>query len=188
VPVAVTCIPSYLEGWGQEDWGSRPAQATSFWDPISKIIRAKWTGGMAQSSRVPTLYEALSSNPSPTKKKKKTQTKRNPAGECLWQLNSEKVLSFNKWMNRYFYTKEYYNYLDDSQGNYAEREKPVPKGYNTAWFHVYRSLEMTKLELWRTDQCWSGVRDVEVRDIDKCVIKGQPEGSLWCWNFAVFWQ
>jgi hypothetical protein len=35
-------------------------------------------------------------------------------------------------MKRYFYTKEYYNYLDDSQGNYAEREKPVPKGYNTA--------------------------------------------------------
>jgi hypothetical protein len=31
-----------------EDLISRPAQANSSWDPISKITRDKWTGGVAQ--------------------------------------------------------------------------------------------------------------------------------------------
>jgi hypothetical protein len=38
--------------------------------PISKISRAKWTGDVAQAVEH-CKYKALSSNPSPTKKKKK---------------------------------------------------------------------------------------------------------------------
>jgi hypothetical protein len=41
-----------------------PAQTNSLQDSISKITRVKWTGSMAQ------VVECLSSNPSPTKKKK----------------------------------------------------------------------------------------------------------------------
>jgi hypothetical protein len=38
---------------------------------ISKIIRAKWAGGMSQVvEHLPTKCEALSSNPNTTKKKK----------------------------------------------------------------------------------------------------------------------
>jgi starvation-inducible outer membrane lipoprotein len=47
-------------------------------DPISKITRAKWTGGVAQE--VELLFckcEALSSNPSPIKKEKKQNNNQN---------------------------------------------------------------------------------------------------------------
>jgi hypothetical protein len=47
--VVHACNPSYLGGWHWENCGSRPAQANSSWDPISKITRAKWTGGVAQA-------------------------------------------------------------------------------------------------------------------------------------------
>jgi hypothetical protein len=50
-----------------------PVQETSLRDPISKITRAKWTGGVAQA--VEHLFckcKALSSNPSLTKKSIKT--------------------------------------------------------------------------------------------------------------------
>jgi hypothetical protein len=50
----------------------RPASANRSQDPISKITRAKWTGGMAQEVEN-LLYKckALSSNPIPPKEKKK---------------------------------------------------------------------------------------------------------------------
>jgi hypothetical protein len=69
--VAHTYNPSYLGGGSQEDCGSRPVQASSLQDPISKITRVKWTGGMVQVVEEHLLcnHEALSSNPSPTKKK-----------------------------------------------------------------------------------------------------------------------
>jgi hypothetical protein len=46
--------------------------ASSSQDPISKITRAKWTGGVTQAVEC-LLYKckALSSNPCPIKKKKK---------------------------------------------------------------------------------------------------------------------
>jgi hypothetical protein len=47
-PVAYAYNPSYLGDWELENWGSRPAQESSLQDPISKIITAKWTGGVAQ--------------------------------------------------------------------------------------------------------------------------------------------
>jgi hypothetical protein len=47
VPIAHACNPRYLVDWDQEDCGSRPAQANSSWDSISKITRAKWMGGAA---------------------------------------------------------------------------------------------------------------------------------------------
>jgi hypothetical protein len=74
VLVAHTCNPSHLGECNPEDRGSRPAQANISQDPISKVTRAKWTGGMAQAAEcLLCKYEALSlsSNPSPTKKKKK---------------------------------------------------------------------------------------------------------------------
>jgi hypothetical protein len=39
--VAHVCNPSYLGGWGQEDKGSRPAQANGLRDPTSKTVRVK---------------------------------------------------------------------------------------------------------------------------------------------------
>jgi hypothetical protein len=60
-----------LGGWDWEDHSSRPAQANSWQDPISKITRGKWTGGVAQP---------LTLNPvPPTKKKKKKLTLMNPS-------------------------------------------------------------------------------------------------------------
>jgi hypothetical protein len=46
----------------------RPAQAKGSQDPIAKITRAKWIGGVTQTGEcVLHELEALSSNPSPTK-------------------------------------------------------------------------------------------------------------------------
>jgi hypothetical protein len=44
-----------LGDWDWENWSSRPAWANSWQDHISKITRAKWTGGMAQAEE-PLLY------------------------------------------------------------------------------------------------------------------------------------
>jgi hypothetical protein len=41
VPVAHTCNPSYSGSTDQEDHGSKPAQANSLRDPISKIPNTK---------------------------------------------------------------------------------------------------------------------------------------------------
>jgi hypothetical protein len=49
VLVAYTCNLSYSGGRDQEDCGSRPAQANSSQDPISKIYNTKMTGGVAQA-------------------------------------------------------------------------------------------------------------------------------------------
>jgi hypothetical protein len=48
VLVSHTCNPCYLGGGDREDHGFRLAQASSSRDPISKITRAKWMGGIAQ--------------------------------------------------------------------------------------------------------------------------------------------
>jgi hypothetical protein len=73
VPVAHGYNARYLGSCDGENWVLRPARTNSSWDPISTIARAKWTGGVAQVV-VHTLCmnEALSSNPSPTKKKEKS--------------------------------------------------------------------------------------------------------------------
>jgi hypothetical protein len=46
--MAHTCIPSSSEGRDQEDHGSKPAQAKSLWDPISKIPNIKRACVVAQ--------------------------------------------------------------------------------------------------------------------------------------------
>jgi hypothetical protein len=49
--VAHACNPHYSEGRNQEDHGSRPAQANSLQDPISKIPNTKmgwWSGSMCR--------------------------------------------------------------------------------------------------------------------------------------------
>jgi hypothetical protein len=69
--VAHTCNPSYLWGWDGEGCESGPAWANSSQDPVSKITRTKWTGGVAQV----TECKALSSHISPTKTKTKPATK-----------------------------------------------------------------------------------------------------------------
>jgi hypothetical protein len=66
--VAHACDPSYSGGSDQKDRGLKPAQANSSQDPISKKF---FTKKMVQWLKV----EALSSNPSTTKKKKKTKKK-----------------------------------------------------------------------------------------------------------------
>jgi hypothetical protein len=62
--------PVTLNIW-EADQGLRPAWANSCQHPISKITRAKWTIGVTQAIEC-LLWksEALSSNPSSTKKKK----------------------------------------------------------------------------------------------------------------------
>jgi hypothetical protein len=47
--MAHACNPSYLRGLDGEDHSSWPAQANSPRDPISKITKAKLTGGVAQA-------------------------------------------------------------------------------------------------------------------------------------------
>jgi hypothetical protein len=67
--VAHACHPSYLGGWDQEDWRPKPAWTNSSGDPISKITRAKWAGGVGQVVELLLCKcKALSSNPNPTKK------------------------------------------------------------------------------------------------------------------------
>jgi hypothetical protein len=67
--------PIILATWEAEIWRvavQRPAQANSSGDSISKMTRAEWTGGVAQVVEyLLCTYKALSSNSSPTKKKKK---------------------------------------------------------------------------------------------------------------------
>jgi hypothetical protein len=46
--VAQACNSSYSGARDQEDHGSKPAQANSSPDPISKIPNTKKTGGVAQ--------------------------------------------------------------------------------------------------------------------------------------------
>jgi hypothetical protein len=56
----------------QEDYGSRPAQANSSWDPTCKITKTKWTKGVAQVvGHLLYKRETLSSNPSQIKKEKR---------------------------------------------------------------------------------------------------------------------
>jgi hypothetical protein len=66
-PVAHAYSLSYLGDSDREDLGLRPGQANSLQDPVSQIIREKWTGGVAQA--VESLLcksKVLSSNPVPT--------------------------------------------------------------------------------------------------------------------------
>jgi hypothetical protein len=72
VPVAHTSNPSYSGGRDQEDLSSRPAQANSSRDPISKIPNTKkgcWRAQVVEC--LPSKCEALSSKPHTIKKKKK---------------------------------------------------------------------------------------------------------------------
>jgi hypothetical protein len=68
--VAHTCNLSYLGGWDQADGSLRPTWTNSSQDPISKLTRAKWTGGIANVVQcLLCKHEVLSSKPSPPKKK-----------------------------------------------------------------------------------------------------------------------
>jgi hypothetical protein len=70
--LAHACNPSYSGGRDQEDNCSKLARANSLQDPISKVLNTKRAEGVAQGvERLPTKCEAVSSNPSTTKKKKK---------------------------------------------------------------------------------------------------------------------
>jgi hypothetical protein len=69
-PVVLAYNLSYLGGRDREDHSLKPAQANSLRDPISKITRAKWTGGAAQVvEHLLCKLEDLSSNPITPKKK-----------------------------------------------------------------------------------------------------------------------
>jgi hypothetical protein len=68
-PLAHACNPSCLGGWDQEDPVWRPTWANSSWDPH---LQNNQTRGVAQAVELLLCKcEALSSNPSPTKKKRK---------------------------------------------------------------------------------------------------------------------
>jgi hypothetical protein len=73
--MAHTCDPSYSGDKDQGDHGSKPAQAKSSRDPISKKpVLQKTTGGVVQMvESLLSNHEALSSNPSTAKKKRDTK-------------------------------------------------------------------------------------------------------------------
>jgi hypothetical protein len=90
----------------------RPTQANSLKDFVSKISRAKWTGGVAQAVKH-LLYEsllcknkALSSNPGSRKKKKKERKEINKLGinflnqiKSIYQnLTSNIMINGTDWM------------------------------------------------------------------------------------------
>jgi hypothetical protein len=79
---------SYLGGLDQEDHSSRPAQAKSSQEPISKLSKEKWTGGVAEVIKcLLWKYKTLSLNHSPTKKKKKKKLYDyvNRCWKSIWQ-------------------------------------------------------------------------------------------------------
>jgi hypothetical protein len=78
VVVAHAYNPSYLGGWDQEDYGSRPAQVNSSQDPIFKITRVKWTAGMAQAVECLLCMKSWVQILVPLKKKK------GPLGLAVW--------------------------------------------------------------------------------------------------------
>jgi hypothetical protein len=91
VPVAHVCNPSYSGGRDQEDRGSRPAQANSLQDPISKIPNKTRAGRVAQvRKRLPSMHEALSSNLIPPKRKKKKKDER--PGDLASKMTQEVCL------------------------------------------------------------------------------------------------
>jgi hypothetical protein len=57
-----TCSPSYSGGRDQEDHGSRPIQANSPWDPISKIPNTERTGGGASPEFKPQYHTHTKKN------------------------------------------------------------------------------------------------------------------------------
>jgi hypothetical protein len=81
-----------LATWETEIWRimvKRPSQANSLQDPISKITKTKWTGGVAQSVEcLLCKCRALTSNSSPTRKKKKNKNLKH-----LWGLIELHVLT-----------------------------------------------------------------------------------------------
>jgi hypothetical protein len=88
--VAQTYNPGYLGGRDQEDQSLRPAWANSLRNSISKIIRTKWTGHVPQEVEcLLCKCGALSSNPSPTKKRKKRKL-------CLWVIIEKEKPRYGK--------------------------------------------------------------------------------------------
>jgi hypothetical protein len=69
--VTYACNPSYVGGWIRRiTVQGQPGKIVQKY-PLSKITRAKWTGGVAQAVEHLLCKPAtLSSNPSPSKKKK----------------------------------------------------------------------------------------------------------------------
>jgi hypothetical protein len=67
-PMAPTYNPIYLGNWDWEDLGSRPVPANSSEASISKITRAKWTGGVAQVIEQSPEFKAQS-HPTPPPRK-----------------------------------------------------------------------------------------------------------------------
>jgi hypothetical protein len=91
VLVAHACNPSYSGGRDQEDCGSKPAQANSLQDLISKkLITEK---GLVEWLKVYTL----SSNPRTTKKERKKERKKTKQIDPMDPLNSH--LPTSSWEN-----------------------------------------------------------------------------------------
>jgi hypothetical protein len=103
-PCASAYNPSFLGGRDQEDHSSRPAWANSSGDPISKITRPKWTGGVVQVVVLLCKHKTLSSNLSPSKQKKDRQVRclrqhGKSRNCCRWDLRSH-GLPGGKWRRR----------------------------------------------------------------------------------------
>jgi hypothetical protein len=143
VLVSHACNPSYLGGWDWEDCRSRPAQANSLRDP------AKWTRGTAQA--VECLLskcekcKALSSNPSPTKKKKKDMLRHEKASSHRLR-NSANMMKdlYTEYKELSTFNNKKNNSIKTEQKNWTETS---PK--NTyAWERI--TGEMQILTKWNT--------------------------------------
>jgi hypothetical protein len=74
-------MPIILVAW--EDHSLRSAWASSSQDPIYKITKPKWTGGMAQAiEHLLCKCEDKNLNPSPTKKKQNKKTCKMGKNKC----------------------------------------------------------------------------------------------------------
>jgi hypothetical protein len=95
--VAHACNPNYLGGWDQEDNGSRPALANSSQEPISKITRAKWTGGLTQTVEcLLGKHKALNLNPSSNPQKNNRKRFEPASQQNEWEIQQENYDSKKK--------------------------------------------------------------------------------------------
>jgi hypothetical protein len=131
--VAHSCHPSFLGGRDQENHGLRPTWANNSWDPISKITRAKGTGGVAQVLR---KHKVQSSKPVLLKK---TQS-----------LHLEKLKDKEQkdWNNKYCSTKTVEKKKKENFRSYF-----LKKLTNWHTFH-HLTKKMSKTELLKSGMKW----------------------------------
>jgi hypothetical protein len=67
------CNSNNLKAWYPKDCSSKPAWEISLWNPISKVTREEWTGGVTQADEcLPASMKPWVQTPVPQKNKEIT--------------------------------------------------------------------------------------------------------------------